>query len=656
MKPRQKELLELLIEEKSEYVSSIKLAESLSLSDRTIRNYVKYLRDVLEDNGGQIFSKTGFGYKLDVVNENLFNLFLEKNLQKEQILSSEFIEDSNQRRQYLINLLLIEERTVNIEELSEKLYISESQLYREFLEIKKIIKQEGLVVEKRSNGYKVVGDERTKRHVIMKYFFSNDFDLNLFDYKYLKMFNIPISFEDLTIIVLDECRESSIKLSDYIIQNIVLHISLSIKRIVEGIHINAKEDDLSLNTKKEYVVSKKIIERIEKMTGISFPDEEATYLTLHLISKSRNYDEVDNEMKEYLEVLLQKISSITNISFDKDLQLYNGLIDHLKPMLIRIQKDIYQENPLLNDIMTEYSNVFDLTKCYFEDFATNLGIDKKINNDELAYIALHLLASIERQKDKSKLKAIIICASGYGSAQLLKARVETEFGSQINIVGVMGYYEITNEKLQDVDFIISSVDMSAMMFKEPVFHVSVFFNEQDISKIRGFIDFKYSQQSLYLTESEIKMSDIEKDNIKNMIAGNIIFYKEKSTKEHVINDLLNLLKRDEEEDYFDSMKKQIGNRELFGEIVFSEHLAVPHPIVPIGRKKKIGIAIVPKGIFWNEEYPDIKLVFLLSPSAIQNEKLIDMTKKIINLIDDQTLFNNLLMCDNEQDFYDKFIN
>ena len=43
-----------------------------------------------------------------------------------------------------------------------------------------------------------------------------------------------ISVEEIVIIVLDECRESQLKLSDFIVYNLVLHIGLAIKRIQNG--------------------------------------------------------------------------------------------------------------------------------------------------------------------------------------------------------------------------------------------------------------------------------------------------------------------------------------------------------------------------------------------------------------------------------------
>ena len=96
--------------------------------------------------------------------------------------------------------------------------------------------------------------------------------------------------------------------------------------------------------------------------------------------------------------------------------------------------------------------------------------------NEIAYIALHFMAAKERYKEQRKYNVLVICATGYGSAQMLKSRIENELGNLILIADVIGYYEINDEKLKGIDFIISSIDLSNLIFNIPVFTVSVFFD------------------------------------------------------------------------------------------------------------------------------------------------------------------------------------
>ncbi len=47
--------------------------------------------------------------------------------------------------------------------------------------------------------------------------------------------------------------------------------------------------------------------------------------------------------------------------------------------------------------------------------------------------------------------------------------------------------KITDEKLENIDLIISSIDLSTIVFKVPVIQVNVLLNDQDIKKINTFV-------------------------------------------------------------------------------------------------------------------------------------------------------------------------
>ena len=57
------------------------------------------------------------------------------------------------------------------------------------------------------------------------YFFRDNFFQSLHNYINIEVPGRQISLEELTIIVLDECREGHLKLSDFVIQNLVIHIA-----------------------------------------------------------------------------------------------------------------------------------------------------------------------------------------------------------------------------------------------------------------------------------------------------------------------------------------------------------------------------------------------------------------------------------------------
>ena len=661
IKHKQRELISLLVRSKNEYKSSQELATELSLSDRTVRTYLKDLKTLIERNGGNIVSKQGYGFQLEILDRTSFNLFLIEHHLLDKNLEQSQCREASERKHFILNLLLLESQKVDVEELSEQLYISSSQLNKDIAEIKSQLQTYELTLKKNRSLIFVDGEEKAKRHFIMSYFFHEDSINFLHHLSYFNQSCETISFDTLTIIILDECREANIKLSDVMIQNIVLHLSLSIKRLQSGLSIQNLDLPVSTSTTLEYQVANKIIARIESVIGFHFPKEEQMYLTLHLMSKSNLIQNVaDDELTLSLTNLLLKIQQETGYPFWHDEQLKNGLIQHLKPMLVRLEQNIKLENPLIDEIKDQYLDVFMLVKRYLSQLPS---LNKyKVNDDEWGYLALHFLASLEKLKNEQKAKVLIICATGVGSAQLLKSRVQSEFDERVKIVATRGYYEIEPEMINDIDFIISSVDLSSKVFKVPVFHVSVFFGEEDVQAIRRYLSHRQTP-NLLLKDSLPITTEHKKQNHSNYIAQIFddiaadYFYlcHRKTTRQTVLDHLVDLLSVNEVKNFKQEMKKQMEKRMAIGEILFSPTIVVPHPAIPVGKIAKIAIAVIPDGLFWDDNYQNVKFVFMISPSIYQNSNLAMMTKAIVNLIDDLPMQQAMLDISDFNQFKSLFI-
>ena len=658
---KERAILEFLVKNRGDIITSREAANNLNMSDRTVRNYIKRLQDILLENGAEIIARPGHGYTLKVNHESEFNTFLENNesnlLKKDQLR----LDDSKDRQYHILNKLLFEDAYVLFDDLCDELFVSRSTLSNDFSEIRKFLDPYNLsVVSKVKKGVYIHGDERDKRHFIMDYFFGNNFSISINKYVGNTLFLNNISFEEITIIVLDECREAGLKLSDYIIQNLVLHIVLLIKRIKDGFNLSIGEIDKAIEGKKEIIVAENILKRITLSNNIKFPEDEVYYIALHLMVKCTSEDvcEIDkfNDKKKVSDELINilvKIDNDTGYVLKNDHKLINGLMTHFYPLKMRLEHGVTLENPLLNEIKEKYGDILMLTKHYL----SNMSIlrNYKVSDSEWAYICLHFMAAIERYKDNEKLNVLVICATGYGSSQMLSIRLKKEFGHHINIVDVIGYYEITNEKLNGIDFIVSSIDLCTVVFNVPVIHVSVFLNDNEMNEIKSFIE---SKVSLNIKSIENKSSVIlseKRELFERFFCKDCFMFLDKSeSKENIIEKLVGLLQKYEESDYSKIMIKQIEQREYMSSLVFSRQIAVPHPAKPIGRSARIAVAIIKDGVHWDDEFKDIKFIFLLSPSKIENVNLNEITGAIVSLTENHDIQNKLLQCKDFNEFRDIF--
>ncbi|MCO7150655.1 PRD domain-containing protein [Vagococcus lutrae] len=652
MRPKERELLLHLIHHQEEFVTSIDLASELSLSDRTVRTYMNHLKDLVIQNGGEISSKRGHGYCLRILNKLDFDLFLnEQGLNFNYEEHSPRLTDITDRKNYILNKLLLEEATVNLDDLAEELFISRSSLNKDIQEIKEQLRSYQLsLCSKHGIGLYIEGDERHKRHFILDYFFGKNYTNSLKKYLGNSPFFQDISFEELTIIILDEIREEKLKISDIIIQNLVLHLALSIKRLKEGFEIKELGIKSDISDRIEYQVAKNIVKRIEDFSQTPFPDEEISYLALHLMAKSNHsVVEENQELSNEINEAMTDLSKNLCYSISEDYQLRVGLLDHLKPMLIRLERNISLDNPLTSEIKKNYTRAFELTKKYLGKMPVLQQYH--ITDDEWAYLTLHVMAAMEKAKDLKKIRALIICATGYGSAQLLKNRVINEFESSIMVTNVQGYYEINDTSLKEADLIISSIDLSTMVFPIPVIHVSVFLNDEDVNKIRRIIQ-QIGKEDRLIDHPQLnskKSTHNERIIMEQMDESLFKVYQYTPSKDEVLYDLAELLSVNEAENYSKELLEQIEHRQQMGQVIFSESIVVPHPALPVGITTKVAVALIPEGMEWDEA-EQIRFVFLISPSYIENQGITVITKAIVKLVDCLSYQENMLKNPNFNQF------
>lgn len=651
---KEKQIIQYLTKDKEQFVTSKELAAHMGCSDRTIRTYYKTLVEKLDNHSGlDLISKQGYGYKLDILDDDAYADFLEENHINDHHFNYQSVTDINDRYNFLLNKLLFEQNEIYFDDLADELFVSRSTLSSDFKKIREKFKPYHLKIESKANkGVYVMGQERDKRRFIMDYFIDSGFINTMHSYVDNELLNQRISFEELTIIVLDECREGGLKLSDFVIQNLVIHIALAIRRITEGFRISkVSDDEVVLRGLAERRVAENILKRVSVSTGIHFPIEEVDYITLHLVSKGHgNSCHISEVLQEQVrQELIDSIDQI-NPTVKNDFQLIEGLLAHLSTMYIRLQGKVVMENPLTAEIQANYRDMYQLAERVVSNMPTFSPYT--LSPNEIAYIALHFMAAKERYKEQRKYNVLVICATGYGSAQMLKSRIENELGNLVSITDVIGYYEINDEKLKGIDFIVSSIDLSNLMFNIPVFTVSVFLNDEELKDIKqGIAHLNTSMANVEDHQAELSVKDVFDD----YFSDDYFFLMSDATKEDVLKKLAESISVNENDQFEKRLLDMMKQRESMSSIVFGENIAVPHPLKAVGSKHHFAVAIVKNGVKWDKQYPSIKIIFLMSMSIHDNDGLPELTSAIVDLVDNPKLQEQMLACQSFDEFKKIFL-
>ncbi|HEP2417617.1 TPA: BglG family transcription antiterminator [Streptococcus pyogenes] len=587
-------IITFLIHHKEQFVSSATLAEVIGMSDRTVRKYLKELISSLPEHGAHIISKQGRGYCLEIDHSMAFDIFWQESVtSKKRLADVTQVEESVDREDYVLHKFFFEDAVQDFEELCQELYISRTTLKHVLAGIKERIIPYQLELEITHQHIQIKGKEEDIRHFIMDYFFVTSFD-NTLSTMVGNTFLEGINFAEIMIIVLDECRDAKLKLSDFVMNNLVLHIALMVQRIRSGCPLELFSIPIAIRQSDEYQVALRILYRVEEVMGIRFPKEEANYIALHLkvkhsVGKHWQDDNTDEKLQDHLKACIAKISQLTDMTLETDTNLFQGLLAHMMPLTTRLENHIQLTNPLTEEIKSQYPEIFTLTKQTFSDLLVCQKND--VSDDEWAYISLHLMAAIERYPNRHKLRVLVVCATGYGSAMMLKNRLEKEFEGRLRIVDVISYYEITEERLKTVDLIISSISLANLMFLTPVITVSVFLSNQDIETIRQFIGEQEGIKKEVSLPSQMSLAKAEQLLTGVFSPNRFLYLDEKISKEDLLLRMIACLDEAGTETFVEDFYHQMVLRENYSPVIYGEVLAFPHPANPMTYSEQVVVAI-----------------------------------------------------------------
>ncbi|HEP1275440.1 TPA: BglG family transcription antiterminator [Streptococcus pyogenes] len=647
-------IITFLIHHKEQFISSATLAEVIGMSDRTVRKYLKELISSLPEHGAHIISKQGRGYCLEIDHSMAFDIFWQESVtSKKRLADVTQVEESVDREDYVLHKFFFEDAVQDFEELCQELYISRTTLKHVLAGIKERIIPYQLELEITHQHIQIRGKEEDIRHFIMDYFFVTSFD-NTLSTMVGNTFLEGINFAEIMIIVLYECRDAKLKLSDFVMNNLVLHIALMVQRIRSGCPLELFSIPIAIRQSDEYQVALRILYRVEEVMGIRFPKEEANYIALHLkvkhsVGKHWQDDNTDEKLQDHLKACIAKISQLTGMTLETDTNLFQGLLAHMMPLTTRLENHIQLTNPLTEEIKSQYPEIFTLTKQTFSDLLVCQNND--VSDDEWAYISLHLMAAIERYSNRHKLRVLVVCATGYGSAMMLKNRLEKEFEGRLRIVDVISYYEITEERLKTVDLIISSISLANLMFLTPVITVSVFLSNQDIETIRQFIGEQEGIKKEVSLPSQMSLAKAEQLLTGVFSPNRFLYLDEKISKEDLLLRMIACLDEAGTETFVEDFYHQMVLRENYSPVIYGEVLAFPHPANPMTYSEQVVVAICREPLEWDKAHQAVHFVFLLSPSKGYNHRLKYVSPGLASFVNQVELQQALL----EEPNYSKFM-
>ena len=499
------------------YTSVTQLAEEMKISKRSVYYDIRKINEWLEAlELSQLVVERKKGIRIDEEQKAMIRAGL-------KMIPSElaYAFTPTERVKIIICSILQRNRNLFLDDFMELCQVSRNTTISDVKEAGRIISKYQLqLIYENGKGYHIKGDLVRKRSIYFSYFSSIS---NLYKKEIL-----PLDAPDKVDHFLDRLKDIENALDVQYVQGTLYTIAVFFSTIdnrSDVVEFSDKEKKEIMDT-KEY-----------EMVSMRFPElneSEQLYLALHLLGSRMQSIPVDfmeehsgQESQRLSKILVNAFSRIAGVGFSKEKELTKALAAHLKISMYRYRYGIQLANPMLENIKSEYGDLFELTARACRYLEKEIGVP--IPESEIAYITLHFGAFISAGQEKEqKLKILIICPNGVSTANMIWGEIQT-LVPDADVVDVCSLKEYN--ETHDYNVVISTIVIEN---ENDLILVHPILTDNDRMKVlQRCMKYKHKNDMNISNITEIASKYMTDDNLQKFKEELIELFSKNSLKEYV---------------------------------------------------------------------------------------------------------------------------
>lgn len=599
------------------------IEEYTGKSRNTILKYLNIVEERVNKLGVRLVRKRNKG------------IYFEGNVS--QLLKNEDFGNIKNYNGDLLFYLLKSKGPILLDDLADQFYIGRSTLVRRLENYRQTL---GLKIQSSHNGVWIDVNSEEVKELIVKLVVNNmqkavieengrlvlTYELTDEIQKYIDM----DIFTQVQAIIDNFIYENRLKIRQHELDVLIARTTLAIQL--------AKENNKTQNSTNKLQLTRQYITKIEQYYQVKLSINDCTYIekVFHVIEDYQ----IDSPKVKDVTTDSQLEQTLRDVIVSYDETLIKNLKLHLKPLFNKKQFKIEIDNPYKEKIKREYPIAMDkairlsneLTKQY----------DVKFNEDEVCYLTLHFEAYLRRKKrDEAlddRLRAWVVCSTGYGSAVLLKEQIEDLYSSQIKVLRTLSLEELVSIKDLNIDLVISTIPIKA----------------KGVTVVR--VPPLLSNDSKVLLDKIIlsRKSDMYRDNVfLKLIRENAIIISdyESMNQRDALKEIVTKLA---DEGYVkpEMFESSLKREELSSTSI--DNFAIPHGDIENVNVPVIGVLINKNGITWKEN--KVKVVFFIAINEQFDGEMAKMYRYFYKILKDPRKIEKLAYSQTAKDFIKKIQN
>lgn len=455
------------------------IASELELKERYVRYDVERMNDILLNKQLPVIEKMPKGVLVFPEGIEANDLFV----------ANEFAFSQEQRISFIKLIILFDMENLNIRKLSEDFEVSRTSIKKDLSIVVQELNQKGikLIYE---NGYYIQGNEHKLYELMVsefqKYIYMygrKRVKFNAYETYAKQIFEQAFAGNNLKSIItwIKEFLEGlNCVLTDdsfrWYVANIVVAIwySRNEKKTFE----NILDGDADITGYEHYIAE------LERISNVELLDNKRMLIIRFLMYTSR-YDRNKHNLpllhtEQIVQTLISDMSQELDVNFENDELLYDGLVNHIAPLLGRVLDGVEMSEDIVSLLNEDTYGVFEAIAKVIK----NIEILKEIQNDnEIGYLTIHFVASIKRLLNTKNKNILLVCGLGYGTTTLVKETLVSEF--QVEIIDTIPSYKLQSyQNWKNIDYVITTMDIQIECPKKVV-QIQPIFTNDDYKKIES---------------------------------------------------------------------------------------------------------------------------------------------------------------------------
>lgn len=588
------------------YVTAEEIAAKEKLSTKTVRLRIRELEEELAGKGAYLDIKRGQGYRIVITEPRKYELWRSE---KAENIDSKSPENSDERQEHILLLLLNCKDYIKRVELADHLHISEKSISQDLKQIERFLEKYNLRIEKTPfYGMKLNGNEYAKRQCL------SELVLNAHDRTWVPQRNYSLQ-KKLGRTIQATLDEFHIQIPEMSFACLAVYMEVLIQRTKQGFFIenfNVNSEEIANEMRIAHSLVQKLQEDMGVM-GLNIYEEQAICIVL---CSSRitgeNYKrsiEISPQLDSLVKAMLQGVKERFGLDFSKHFELWVLLNHHMEYLDTRMRYYIPLKNPILNEIMEQYM----LAYAIAEQAVIPLSqfYKRSIPEDEIGYFALLFQVALEQEgKNLQTQSVLLVCVTGKISSKFLETRLRQEFGSNLNNIVSCDVHDLKEMDYTNIEYVLTTIPIPDPL-PVPVIRIKEFLDHTELDNLRQAIDEQLINFIRRYYSEDLFFRGIQGNN-----------------KEEVLKEICRRLAllRELPADFYE----QVMLREKYGSTDYRRLVAIPHPYQVCLKENVVCVAVLDKPVLWGKN--DVQLIVLAAIADTANaatQRFFDITMKTL---------------------------